>query len=406
MEDKKANIIGATVIIGLIVFIIVARVSLKLSGLSSSLQGQILHFLRKVAGVPIKFKHKELEDATDNFRALLGKGSSASVFKGILGDGTSVAVKRIDGEEFLVYEFIPNGSLDHWIFPRRERETRNYPGGCLAWDLTELLLMWLRHCFLDGVAAHASICQRSSSTNVMETDCREHVVAELDCCVVFDVNAYSAPNMGFEGLKNMKTAAFDVNAYSTANLCLDQQHGLKNMESDPENILLDENYRAIVADFDLSKLMGKYESRVITTIRGTRGYLAPEWLLEHGVSEKSDIYSYGMVLLKMIGGQRNVNFIGNGTDRPSMAQVAEMLEGRVVVEEPPDKQMVVVDLLSTDEEDCDYHQRSKLTVMGLDADRNIPNSASRTIAPSYVLSKLNSALVFPFLFFFIFRIGK
>ncbi|KAE8668574.1 hypothetical protein F3Y22_tig00112293pilonHSYRG00241 [Hibiscus syriacus] len=72
----------------------------------------------------------------------------------------------------------------------------------------------------------------SSSTNVMETDCREHVVVELDCCVSFDVNAHSAPNMSFEGLKNMETAAFDVNAYSTANLCLDGQHGLKNMESD------------------------------------------------------------------------------------------------------------------------------------------------------------------------------
>ncbi|KAE8667210.1 hypothetical protein F3Y22_tig00112429pilonHSYRG00028 [Hibiscus syriacus] len=84
----------------------------------------------------------------------------------------------------------------------------------------------------DEVAAHASICQRSSSTNVMETDCREHTVAKLDCCVAFDVNAHSAPNMGFEGLKNMETDAFDVNDYSTINLCLDGQHELKNMESD------------------------------------------------------------------------------------------------------------------------------------------------------------------------------
>ncbi|KAE8684412.1 Endoglucanase 3 [Hibiscus syriacus] len=66
----------------------------------------------------------------------------------------------------------------------------------------------------------------------METDCREHVVAELDYCVAFDVNAHSAPNMGFEGLKNIETDVFDVNAYSTANLYLDGQHGLKNMESD------------------------------------------------------------------------------------------------------------------------------------------------------------------------------
>ncbi|KAJ6435308.1 hypothetical protein OIU84_000487, partial [Salix udensis] len=48
-------------------------------------------FLRKVAGVPTKFRYKELEEATDNFQALLGQGSSASVFKGILNDGTSVA---------------------------------------------------------------------------------------------------------------------------------------------------------------------------------------------------------------------------------------------------------------------------------------------------------------------------
>ncbi|KAE8655891.1 Lysophosphatidyl acyltransferase 2, putative isoform 1 [Hibiscus syriacus] len=92
----------------------------------------------------------------------------------------------------------------------------------------------------DGVAAHASICQRSNSTNVMETDCREHVVTELDCCVAFDVNAHSAPNMGFEGLKNMETAAFDVNAYSTANLCLDGQHELKNMESDVDSCVDDD----------------------------------------------------------------------------------------------------------------------------------------------------------------------
>jgi serine/threonine protein kinase len=41
----------------------------------------------------------------------------------------------------------------------------------------------------------------------------------------------------------------------------------------PENILLDENYKALVADFGLSKLVGKDESQVMTTIRGTRGSL-------------------------------------------------------------------------------------------------------------------------------------
>ncbi|KAB5514226.1 hypothetical protein DKX38_028132 [Salix brachista] len=208
MEDKKANIIAVSIIIVLSIFIIIARVSLKLSkhffliaGASSSVilaifahliirsqykrrrkllesqlvsQGRELRieysFLRKVAGVPTKFRYKELEEATDNFQALLGQGSSASVFKGILNDGTSVAVKRIEGEKhgekefqaevsaiasvqhvhllrllgyciiaggprFLVYEFICNGSLDWWIF--RGRASRNQRGGCLSWGSSQ-----------------------------------------------------------------------------------------------------------------------------------------------------------------------------------------------------------------------------------------------------------------------------
>ena len=137
MEDRKANIISVISVIALIILVISARVLLKLSRafflicgasiaailavfscvfirhrynrrrklLESQLRTEgrelrIEHiFLRKVAGVPTKYRFKELEEATDGFQALLGKGSSASVFKGILNDVTSVAVKRIDGEE-------------------------------------------------------------------------------------------------------------------------------------------------------------------------------------------------------------------------------------------------------------------------------------------------------------------
>ncbi|KAK7846587.1 putative receptor-like protein kinase [Quercus suber] len=137
MEDKKANIVAVTTVISLTILIIVARVLLKLSKafflicgagiavilavfaylvirrhynrrrqlLESKLvsEGRELRieysFLRKVAGVPTKFRYKELEEATDNFHSLLGQGASATVFKGILNDGTAVAVKRISGEE-------------------------------------------------------------------------------------------------------------------------------------------------------------------------------------------------------------------------------------------------------------------------------------------------------------------
>ena len=192
-----------------------------------------------------------------------------------------------------------------------------------------------------------------------------------------------------------------------------------HLDVKPENILLDENYKALVADFGLSTLVGKDVSQVMTTMRGTRGYLAPEWLLERGVSEKTDVYSYGMVLLEIIGGRRNVSRVEDPRDRtkkkweffpkivnekvregkfmeivdrrlvergsvveesevtrlvyialwciqekprlrPSMAQVVDMLEGRVRVDEPPGSRMILVDLLAVDEDPADHRNLARL----------------------------------------------
>lgn len=441
MEDKKASLIAVLSVFALIILIIVARVSLKLSNpfflilgadiaavlaiftyviiryrfnrrrklLETQLdsEGRELRmeysFLRKVAGVPTKFRYKEIEEATDHFQALIGRGASASVFRGILNDGTSVAVKRIEGEEhgekefksevaaiasvqhvnlvhllgyccvpggprFLVYEFLQNGSLDCWIFPQRARPGQ--PGGCLSWEL--------RYRVAIDVA---------KALSYLHHDCRSRVV---------------------------------------------------HLDVKPENILLDENYRALVSDFGLAKLMRKDQSRVVTTIRGTRGYLAPEWLLEQGISEKSDIYSYGMVLFEMIGGRRNVCLVerkwqyfpkvvterlregklmevvdkrlvqGGGIDerevrrlvnvalwciqekaknRPSMANVVEMLEGHVSVEEPPETQMIIVELLSIDEESAHGNGRPRMAAM---AEPQQDNAAlPSTSAYSYALSVLS-----------------
>ncbi|KAK3025729.1 hypothetical protein RJ639_042498 [Escallonia herrerae] len=437
MEERRANVIAILSVTALTILIIIARVCLKLSksffliagaGVAAILavfacllirrrlhrrrkvletqlvsEGRELRieysFLRKVAGVPTKFRFKELEEATDNFETLLGRGSSASVFKGILSDGTSVAVKRIEGQEngekefrsevaaiasvqhvnlvrllgyccvptgprFLVYDFIPNGSLEKWIFPCSDNLSGR--GGCLSWDLRVRVALDV-----------------AKALSYLHHDCRSRIL---------------------------------------------------HLDVKPENILLDENYRAVVSDFGLSKLMRKDESRVITTLRGTRGYLAPEWLLELGVCEKSDIYSYGMVLLEIIGGRRNVCVIEHGNDnsrrkfqyfpkivseklregrvmevvdqrlvdlggidqrevkrltwvalwciqekarlRPTMAHVVELLEGRVPVEEPPETKMIIVDLLSIDEEPIRGHQRARIAAMAVpQADSNLPSSS-------------------------------
>lgn len=75
----------------------------------------------------------------------------------------------------------------------------------------------------------------------------------------------------------------------------------------PEKILLDENFCPKVSDFGLAKMMGREHSHVVTMVRGTRGYLAPEWVSNRPITVKADVYSYGMLLLEIIGGRRNLD---------------------------------------------------------------------------------------------------
>nr|KYP32196.1 putative receptor-like protein kinase At5g39030 family [Cajanus cajan] len=78
----------------------------------------------------------------------------------------------------------------------------------------------------------------------------------------------------------------------------------------PHNILLDENFCPKISDFGLAKLCPRKESIIsMSNTRGTMGYVAPEMCNRHfgGVSHKSDVYSYGMMLLEMVGGRKNIN---------------------------------------------------------------------------------------------------
>ncbi|KAL2323828.1 hypothetical protein Fmac_022886 [Flemingia macrophylla] len=81
----------------------------------------------------------------------------------------------------------------------------------------------------------------------------------------------------------------------------------------PQNILLDELYNAKISDFGLSKLLMINQSRTETGIRGTRGYVAPEWFRSAPITAKVDVYSFGVLLVEIICCRKNVDGeIGSG----------------------------------------------------------------------------------------------
>ncbi|XP_030923318.1 G-type lectin S-receptor-like serine/threonine-protein kinase LECRK2 [Quercus lobata] len=75
----------------------------------------------------------------------------------------------------------------------------------------------------------------------------------------------------------------------------------------PQNILLDDYYNARISDFGLAKRLILNQSKTHTNIRGTKGYVAPEWFRNMPITTKVDVYSYGVMLLEIICSRRSVN---------------------------------------------------------------------------------------------------
>ncbi|XP_057994288.1 G-type lectin S-receptor-like serine/threonine-protein kinase At5g35370 isoform X2 [Hevea brasiliensis] len=239
----------------------VSNREIKLGHASSLSSGDLDSFY--IPGLPQRFDLEELEVATDNFKTQIGSGGFGAVYKGTLPDKSVVAVKKItslgvQGKKEFCTEIAVIGSIHHVNLVKLR-------GFCAQGRQRLLVYEYMNRGSLDKTLF--------GSGPVLEWQER------------FEIALGTA-----RGLAYLHTGC---------------EQKIIHCDVKPENILLHDQFQAKISDFGLSKLLSPEQSSLFTTMRGTRGYLAPEWLTNSAISEKTDVYSFGMVLLELVSGRKN-----------------------------------------------------------------------------------------------------
>ncbi|XP_010262647.1 PREDICTED: putative receptor protein kinase ZmPK1 [Nelumbo nucifera] len=220
-----------------------------------------------------KFTYAELKKATEVFKEELGRGGSGTVYKGVLKDDRVVAVKKlgdvIQGEEEFWAEVSMFGRVNHMNLVKMW-------GFCS--EGTHRLLVYE---YVENESLNKHLFSNASDSN-------------------------SNSNRGAR-LLNWKER-FRIALGTAKGLAYLHHECLEwviHCDVKPENILLDNNFEPKIADFGLAKLSQRGGSGFqFSRIRGTKGYMAPEWFLNVPITAKVDVYGYGVVLLEIVKGSR------------------------------------------------------------------------------------------------------
>ncbi|XP_030972528.1 probable LRR receptor-like serine/threonine-protein kinase At1g07650 isoform X2 [Quercus lobata] len=264
-------VVGAVVSVLLLIFMILGILWWKVC------MGGRISMEKELRGLDLQtgfFTYKQIKAATNNFNAAnkIGEGGFGSVYKGILLDGTTIAVKQLSSKskqgsrEFvteigmvsglqhpnlvrlfgcciereqllLVYEYMENNSLAHALF--------GLAGGRLKLD-------WpARQKICVGIARGLAFLHEESTLKIVHRDIKS------------------------------------------------------------TNILLDGDFNPKISDFGLAKLYEEENTHISTRIAGTIGYMAPEYALWGFLTYKADVYSFGVVALEIISGKNNMKYRPN-----------------------------------------------------------------------------------------------
>ncbi|XP_068642940.1 probable LRR receptor-like serine/threonine-protein kinase At2g28960 isoform X2 [Aristolochia californica] len=258
-----AGIIGIVVVLIFVAWIVLKKRTRSNVSLSSHREAS-KDLLPDVPGCQ-KIPTKEIYAATKNLNVLnfIGEGIAGKVYKGVLSNGRHVAVKHI----------VKDGYAETFV-----REVTS--------------LSHVRHPNLVSLLGY----------------CEE----EEECFLIYEL--CSNGNLS-EWLYGGEKALSWIQRLEIA---IDSAQGLWFLHSYPEgcivhrdikptNILLDDNLQAKLSDFGLSKIIDHGRSYVSSEVRGTFGYVDPEYRRNHQVNPSGDVYSFGIVLLQIISGKRVIN---------------------------------------------------------------------------------------------------
>ncbi|PIA33371.1 hypothetical protein AQUCO_04100058v1 [Aquilegia coerulea] len=243
--------------------------------------GMVEDFLKNYGSLaPKRYSYSDIKNITCSFKDKIGQGGYGGVYKGKLLDGRLVAVKLLDkakddGEEF-INEVASISRTSHVN-----------------------VVSLLGFCF-DG-------SKRALVYEFMVNGSLEKFI--------YGHNTLEAPSqLGYEKLYEIAIGV----ARGLEYLHRGCNTRILHFDIKPHNILLDKDFTPKISDFGLAKLCSREESIIsILGARGTVGYIAPEVFSRNfgAVSHKSDVYSYGMMVLEIVGKRKNVDVTVDHTSR-------------------------------------------------------------------------------------------
>ncbi|KAJ9708475.1 hypothetical protein PVL29_000486 [Vitis rotundifolia] len=236
---------------------------------SSSKEGQKEEDLEKIAAQEQKlFPFETLVAATKNFHQKLGEGGFGPVFKGRLEDGREIAVKKLSQNSNQGKKEFENEAK---LLARvQHRNVVNLLGYCTRG--AEKLLVY------------EYISNESLDKFLFKTGRRE----ELDWKRRYDIIGGIARGLLY--------------------LHEDSHSCIIHRDIKASNVLLDDKWAPKIADFGMARLFPEDQTHVNTRVAGTNGYMAPEYVMHGHLSVKADVFSFGVLILELISGQKNSTF--------------------------------------------------------------------------------------------------